>query len=247
MLTLSNFAEQLLILANKAEQDDPNMAQQLRAEADALVHYDNEPQSPEPEGPISRDGKLVRVGDIVYSSVTLDYRKVEEITEGTRWGKRYYMVYLEGRPNCPIIPSSLDYRSCYETVDAELRKLDEQIHLRQAIEAPADLCDLCGKWVADHRGSTPEQLCADYPQMMGAVLTHFGVAKPDSFIAEACDGNWKRLHETDTERCIGTHEYAQRLLDEACYCSDRWSWDRILRVQWLYMRLRKRCKPADES
>lgn len=108
-----------------------------------------------------------------------------------------------------------------------------------------NVCEVCCGWVVDHRGKSPFAVMDGYPEMMRYVLKHwFGMPGKVSvsFIEDACWGNWLKLHETDMERCATAEDYAKALLDDVFYCSDRWSWDRVMRVQWLYRRLHDRCE-----
>lgn len=112
-----------------------------------------------------------------------------------------------------------------------------------------DACDYCCKWVAKHKGTEPAEVMADYPKMMCKVLRHkFGLSKSAAkvFVRTACEGNWLKLHETDVEKHVGSDVYADMILAEVRYCSDRWSYDRVLRVQWLYMRLVWACRKDEE-
>lgn len=108
-----------------------------------------------------------------------------------------------------------------------------------------DICGYCCEWVSYHRGADPAEVMRDYPKMMRKVLRHkFGLSKgaAKEFIKYACEGNWLKLHETDVEDAADSDMYAQRILDDVHYCSDRWSWDRVLRIQWLYRRLVRKCQ-----
>lgn len=103
-----------------------------------------------------------------------------------------------------------------------------------------DVCDYCCGWVHDHREAMPAEVAKDYQPMMACVLwVEFGVpeAAAETFIGDACAGNWERLHLTDPEKHIDAAGWAEMLLDEVFYFSDRWSWDRVLRAQWLYRQL----------
>jgi len=103
-----------------------------------------------------------------------------------------------------------------------------------------DICDYCCEWSNDHRGCDPKKVCDDYPEMMTTVLVErFGMsqAAADTFIETACEGNWERMHETDDEKALSAEYYRDELLGDVWYCSDRWSWDRIIRNQWRYKRI----------
>lgn len=108
-----------------------------------------------------------------------------------------------------------------------------------------DTCDFCCAWCRELEEKSPVAVRDAYPKMMRKVLkVEFGMPKKaaDGFIESACCGNWLKLHETDVERNVGAESYAEMLRSEVFYCSDRWSWDRVLRTQWLYMMLVDRCR-----
>lgn len=108
-----------------------------------------------------------------------------------------------------------------------------------------DLCAYCCEWAHGLEGKSPLSVKDAYPKMMRKVLMRrFGMPKAAAkqFVWQACCGNWLKLHETDMERHAGAEDYADALVWDVYYCSDRWSWDRVMRVQWLYMRLRDRCE-----
>ena len=108
-----------------------------------------------------------------------------------------------------------------------------------------DLCDYCCEWVHDHRGADPTEVMNDYPKMMRKVLRNkFGLSKSAAkeFVNTACEGNWLKLHENDVEEAADSDLYARMILDDVRYCSDRWSWDRVLRIQWLYRHLMRKCR-----
>lgn len=103
-----------------------------------------------------------------------------------------------------------------------------------------DLCGYCCNWVHAMEGKSPATVRDAYPKMMRKVLKErFDMPKKAAkrFIAEACDGNWERLHETAMEKSSYASDYAEKVLGDVWYCSDRWSYDRVLRIQWFYKRL----------
>ena len=111
-----------------------------------------------------------------------------------------------------------------------------------------ELCDYVCKWVNNHRGKSPAKIRDDYPKMMRRVLTVWFLMPKDAakdFIKGACIGNWERLHMTSIENRISAEWFADELLDDLWYSSDRWSWDRVLRIQWLYRRLVDKCIHAE--
>lgn len=108
-----------------------------------------------------------------------------------------------------------------------------------------DLCSYCCQWANGLEGKSPLTVRDAYPKMMRKVLKErFGMPKEAAkrFIAEACEGNWERLHETGVEKDVEAESYADMLIGDVWYCSDRWSWDRVLRIQWAYRRLVDKCR-----
>ena len=106
-----------------------------------------------------------------------------------------------------------------------------------------DVTDHMYGWAKDGCGKSPSEVCHGYPKMMRKVLRReFGMTKDgaDLFLGSCCEGNWDRLHETGPEGSLTAAQYADDLLGLVEYASDRLSWDRVLRIQWLYMRLRDR-------
>ena len=53
-------------------------------------------------------------------------------------------------------------------------------------------------------------------------------------------GNWQRLWLTDEDKTISASAFAVKLVGEVFYASDRMSWDRLLRINWLYLRLKEK-------
>lgn len=103
-----------------------------------------------------------------------------------------------------------------------------------------DTCGHCCKWCGDMDGKSPATVRDTYPRMMRKVLGHefhMGKKAAKEFIQYACDCNWDRIHETGAEGMLKAEDYAEFLVDEVWYFSDRWSWDRVLRAQWAYKRL----------
>ena len=108
-----------------------------------------------------------------------------------------------------------------------------------------DLCGFCCKWANKLDGASPAAVRDAYPKMMRKVLKErFGMPKKAAklFIDDACWGNSDKMHETRIEKHAPAEFYAEELRDDVWYCSDRWSWDRVIRVQWLYRRLVDRCE-----
>ena len=108
-----------------------------------------------------------------------------------------------------------------------------------------DLCGFCCKWANGLEGKSPVAVRDAYPRMMRKVLKHrFGIKgkAADRFIREACEGNWSKLYETEMESSAEAEDFAYKLRWDVFYCSDRWSRDRVLRIQWLYRLIVRRCE-----
>ena len=106
------------------------------------------------------------------------------------------------------------------------------------------LSDYVCAWVNSYTDSVDPFAVRDgYPRMMHHVLEvafEMDKAAAKMFVHQACLGNWERLHETRIEQYATAKDYAKALLNDIFYCSDRWTWDRVLRIQWLYQRLKHR-------
>ena len=102
-----------------------------------------------------------------------------------------------------------------------------------------NLCDYCFEWASAYRGSAPDVVRDAYPEMMRKVLKTFGLKRKaaDEFIRTACNGYWLRLHRTQIEKEVGPEVYARVLIEDVQDCSERWSWDSVLKVQWLFRKL----------
>lgn len=112
-----------------------------------------------------------------------------------------------------------------------------------------DICGYCCKWFNETEGKSPVTVRDTYPKMMRRVLKeHFHLPHKAArkFVDEACYGNWDRLHLTSLEKEASAEEVAESLRYDVFYCSDRWSWDRVIRVQWLYQVLRDKCRREEE-
>ncbi len=53
-------------------------------------------------------------------------------------------------------------------------------------------------------------------------------------------GNWKKMWLTEEEKAENAESISTALIGDIFYCSDRMSWDRLVRINWQYQRLLKR-------
>jgi len=71
----------------------------------------------------------------------------------------------------------------------------------------------------------------------------FGMIGRTNFLLEnLCQGNWEHLWETEAEKSKSVYDWFDMLRWETFYCSDRWSWDRFLRVHWIFQRIMDRIR-----
>ena len=84
----------------------------------------------------------------------------------------------------------------------------------------------------------------DYKRLMVKVLRVFGLSKRNALdaIDEMGIGNWEHLWETKDEEKKSAKDFMEDVVGEVFYCSDRWSWDRIICVNWMYLRFVDRTK-----
>ena len=86
-------------------------------------------------------------------------------------------------------------------------------------------------------GVRPEVIERLWYSTFSAVLQSFGFNDGDNIVFlwnNLVQGNWKRLHMTDDEKQITKDEWLDRFWIEVFYCSDRWSFDRLMRCHWFY-------------
>lgn len=50
------------------------------------------------------------------------------------------------------------------------------------------------------------------------------------------DNNWKHLHTTEDEKTLRPEDWFENFLGDVHYCSDRWTFTRLYRVQWQFCR-----------
>ncbi len=60
-------------------------------------------------------------------------------------------------------------------------------------------------------------------------------------------GNWEKLWPTSEEKTMPTDEICRVFIWDIYYCSDRMSWDRLVRINWQYHRLLRRMEEENES
>lgn len=95
-------------------------------------------------------------------------------------------------------------------------------------------------WVNDHTEESAKQIVYDYYTLMERILNRiFGLHKSlvNNFVDNACVGEWGRLGMTDAEERLTTTQWRDMLLDEIWQYHNVWTWDNVIRVQWIYQHL----------
>lgn len=88
----------------------------------------------------------------------------------------------------------------------------------------------------DRGGCTPEKVTEHWHRVFCCAAKQFGFNRTARRILwdELVAGNWSRLH-LSYEESLGTpDDWLRYLRWDVCYCSDRWSLDRLTRCHWLY-------------
>ena len=93
---------------------------------------------------------------------------------------------------------------------------------------------------------TSKEVINQYPDIFRIIVKHnFKVKRSEieRMLETMCYGNWKRLWETDDETKLKTlDDYCEELKGELFYCSDRMSWDRLMRIHWIYQTILRRLR-----
>lgn len=89
-----------------------------------------------------------------------------------------------------------------------------------------------------------------YPQLFEAICRYnFKLPKRiiKSMFTDLCYGNWKRLWETEEEHKKTVSDLCEDLRCEVGYCSDRMSWDRLIRIHWIWQCIQLRLDLNQDS
>lgn len=87
-----------------------------------------------------------------------------------------------------------------------------------------------------------------YPYLFNAICCywfHLSKRTVNSLFDDLGYGNWKHLWETDDEKEETINTLCKNLRDEVFYCSDRMTWDRLLRIHWIWQRIQKRLRKEE--
>lgn len=80
---------------------------------------------------------------------------------------------------------------------------------------------------------TPRSVVGPWRRTFNRICADLGFDKKSARILWESIGvydNWDHLHENDTERRQSVSEWREVLAYDLMYCSDRWTFDRLLRV-----------------
>ena len=108
-----------------------------------------------------------------------------------------------------------------------------------------NVCQLCMDFCNKYENYSDMQLFIDEYKILMKKILKYNFKIParcaDEIICSLGQGNWEHLWETEEEQTIMTPiKIKEYVLEEIFYCSDRWSWDRILRVNWAMIRLQRK-------
>ncbi len=95
------------------------------------------------------------------------------------------------------------------------------------------------------RLSDTDKLVKAYPGVFRAICKfnfHLRNRTIQDMFDALCRGNWEHLWETEREKKQTREEILACMRDDIKYCSDRMTWDRLLRIHWRWQRFRYREK-----
>ena len=99
-------------------------------------------------------------------------------------------------------------------------------------------CEIANKW---SKKPFESEMILDYRSCIEKVMQTFFGIENISIINEFIDGcglgNWEHMWLTEKEEKKTIDEWADALWGEVFYCSDRWSWDRLIRTNWIFQRV----------
>lgn len=135
------------------------------------------------------------------------------------------------------------------------------LHKRLKVLLKRDVCILCLEFLVKYKNEDrkpcsdapyyiyKEGFLADYMKLMRRILkVEFGLSgSTDVLIADAAYGNWKNFWETHEESIESLETVFENLCCDISYCSDRFTWDRFLRINWAYQRVKRRLEDRDAN
>lgn len=95
-----------------------------------------------------------------------------------------------------------------------------------------------------------QEIIDAYPHMFDAICCycfHLPNRITKSLFRDLGYGNWEHLWETDGEKQKTIDELCETLRWEVFYCSDRMTWDRLLRTHWIWQRIQDRLRMEENE
>lgn len=115
--------------------------------------------------------------------------------------------------------------------------LADKVHKRKVDR----LCQVSCEFYRKYRDKQPEdytndELIEDWRKVFNSVLKYFGFNRHSRnfLFYTLCEGNWKHLHMTKKEEYYTETQWLSELAYDVFYCSDRWSFDRLMRNHWAF-------------
>ena len=124
-----------------------------------------------------------------------------------------------------------------------------------------DVCVLCSEFLKRYRNDNrsaelndpyyvyKDGFLEDYQSLMKRIMkVHFKLTgNTDVIISDAAYGNWEHFWETNEESIQPLEIVFENLCCDIGYCSDRFTWDRFLRINWAYQRVKRRLEDRDAN
>ena len=102
-----------------------------------------------------------------------------------------------------------------------------------------DLCGYISKGDVTYQGVTDR-----WHHAFNCIAKYLGFSKKSRVFlwVQLAYGNWEHFHLTDEEKNLSADEWLEKFRNEVFYCSDRWSFDRLTRVHWIYRQYSRKVK-----
>lgn len=107
----------------------------------------------------------------------------------------------------------------------------------KAFELSMEFFDYIDKHDKSHQ---IEYIYLNWKPLFSKIWTSLGGHKKDvefAFVALS-ETNWEHLHLTEEEEQYDLETWIDRFKYDIFYCSDRWSFARLYRVNWMYNQIR---------
>lgn len=103
----------------------------------------------------------------------------------------------------------------------------------KAFELSMEFFDYIDKHDKSHQ---IEYIYLNWKPLFSKIWTSLGGCRKDIEFAFGgfSETNWKHLHLTEEEKDYSLETWLENFKYEIFYCSDRWSFSRLYRVNWIY-------------